>query len=275
MTDNYNTITLNIEGGLAILTLNRPKKLNSFNDEMFAELRQAFTQISLENGARCLLITGAGRGFCAGQDLSDPAVLNPTAPDKEGGNSQGGPDLGHAVENKYNPLVRAIAELEMPVICAVNGVAAGAGSSVALGCDIVFAARSASFIQSFCKIGVIPDSGGTWHLPRLVGRSRALGMALLGEKLSAQTAEEWGLIWKCIDDDQLMDEAIRTGKHLAKQPTTGLSLIKRAIRESASHSLDEQLDLERDLMRMAGRTEDYAEGVAAFMEKRKPTFIGK
>ena len=269
----FETIKLEMEGGLGILTLNRPDKLNSFNEQMFKDLSQAFDLIDPETnpdgGVRCLLITGAGRGFCAGQDLGDPTVMQ--------GHSSGSdkPDLGQAVEEKYNPLVRRIAHLSIPVVCAVNGVAAGAGSSIALGCDIVYAAKSASFIQSFCKIGLIPDSGGTWHLPRLVGRARALGLSLLGNKLPAEKAAQWGLIWECVEDEELMNTAFNTAQYLATQPTQGLNLIKKTLLVSSSHTLDEQLDLERDAMRQAGRTSDYAEGVAAFMEKRPPTFTGR
>lgn len=265
MSDTFNTLKLSIEEGLATLTLNRPDRLNSFNTEMFAEIKQAFKLISPENGVRCLLITGSGRGFCAGQDLNDRAV-------KPGDEK---PDLSASLENNYNPLIRSITNLEMPVICAVNGVAAGAGSSIALSCDIVFAARSATFIQSFCKIGLIPDSGGTWFLPKKVGRARALGLALLGDKLPAEKAEEWGLIWKCVDDDKLIDEATTTAKHLATQPTKGLSLIKSAINASFTNSLDDHLDLERDLQREAGKTDDYRNGVAAFFDKRQADFKGK
>ena len=264
MSLEFNTIKLEIEEGLATLTLNRPDKLNSLNTEMFQELRVALKQISIENGVRCLLITGSGRGFCAGQDLSDRSV-------KAGAKK---PDLSASLENNYNPLIRKITQLEVPVLCAVNGVAAGAGSSIALACDIVYAARSASFIQAFCKIGVIPDSGGSWLLPNKIGRARALGLALLGDKLSAEKAEEWGLIWQCLDDDKLLEEATAKGKYLATQPTKGLSLIKRAVNASFTNSFDEQLDLERDLQGIAGRTNDYQEGVSAFMEKRSPNFTG-
>ena len=265
MTDQFNTLKLKIEDGLAILTLNRPDRLNSFNTEMFSDFKAALKLVTPENGVRCLLITGEGRGFCAGQDLGDRAV----DPDAES------PDLSLSLENNYNPLMRKLTQLEMPVVCAVNGVAAGAGSSIALACDIVFAARSASFIQAFCKIGVIPDSGGSWLLPNKLGRARALGLALLGDKLPAEKAEEWGLIWKCVDDDKLMEEAIAVGKHLATQPTKGLSLIKRAVDASFTNSYDEQLDLERDLQGIAGRTDDYREGVSAFMDKRAAVFTGK
>ena len=215
--------------------------------------------------ARCLLITGNGRGFCAGQDLSDRNV----APGTEA------PNLGESIEKNYNPLLRTINGLEMPVICAVNGVAAGAGANIALACDIVLAAKSASFIQAFCKIGLVPDSAGTFTLPRLVGSARAMGLAMLGDKIKAEQAEQWGMIWKAVEDDALKDEALAMARHLASQPTKGLALIKRAINASWNNSFDEQLDLERDLQTLAGRTDDYREGVAAFMEKRQPNFTGK
>ncbi|MEE4378211.1 MAG: 2-(1,2-epoxy-1,2-dihydrophenyl)acetyl-CoA isomerase PaaG [Candidatus Competibacteraceae bacterium] len=262
---NYNTIEFVIADGLATLTLNRPKSLNSFNTEMHTEVRDALKQVKSTPEIRCLLLTGAGRGFCAGQDLSDRDV----APGEQI------PDLGESVENNYNPLIRTLKTLEMPVVCAVNGVAAGAGANIALACDLVFAARSASFIQSFCRLGLIPDSGGTWHLPRLLGHARAMGLALLGDKLSAEQAEQWGLIWKCVEDDQLLEEATNVARHLATQPTFGLSLIKRALNASYTNTLDQQLDLERDFMRLGGRSEDYLEGVKAFMEKRPPVFKGR
>ncbi|CDL00389.1 acyl-CoA hydratase [Magnetospirillum gryphiswaldense MSR-1 v2] len=259
------TILFQIENGVATLTLNRPDRLNSFNTDMHAELKDALKQVQdPANKVRCLLITGAGRGFCAGQDLSDRAV----AP----GNDT--PDLGESIDKRYNPLIRTLRALEMPVICAVNGVAAGAGANLAFACDIVLAARSASFIQAFCKIGLVPDSGGTWTLPRLVGQARAVALSMLGDKVSAEQAEAWGMIWKCVDDDQLQAEAAKLAAQLATQPTKGLALIKRALAASSTNTLDQQLDLERDLQRLAGRTRDYQEGVAAFMEKRVPTFQG-
>ncbi|WP_114416907.1 2-(1,2-epoxy-1,2-dihydrophenyl)acetyl-CoA isomerase PaaG [Marinospirillum perlucidum] len=259
------SILLEIDQGVAVLTLNRPDSLNSFNTDMHADMRAAMSQVRKNSEVRALVITGAGRGFCAGQDLSDRNV----APGAEA------PDLGESIEKRYNPLLRSIRDLPLPVICAVNGVAAGAGANIALACDITLAARSASFIQAFCKIGLIPDSGGTWSLPHLVGMARAKGLALLGDKLPAEQAESWGLIWRCVDDDQLMDEALKLARHLATQPTQGLSLIKRALHASTSNSFDEQLDVERDLQRLAGRTEDYREGVSAFMEKRSPNFKGQ
>lgn len=262
---SYNTIEFTVDAGVAVLTLNRPEKFNSFTTEMHQEIREALKEVRGNDEIRCLLLTGNGRAFCAGQDLGDRSVSV----------GEEAPDLGESVEKNYNPLIRALTSLELPVICAVNGVAAGAGSSIALAADIVLAARSASFIQAFCKIGVIPDSGSTWILPRLVGMARAKGLALLGDKLPAQKAEEWGLIWQCIDDDKLAEESLALAKQLATQPTQGLSLIKRALKASTANSLDDQLDLEKDCMRIAGRTDDYREGVAAFMEKRSPVFRGK
>ncbi|NIB40899.1 2-(1,2-epoxy-1,2-dihydrophenyl)acetyl-CoA isomerase [Pseudomaricurvus alkylphenolicus] len=262
---SYNTITFEIDEGVAVLTLNRPDKFNSFNTEMHEEVRDALKVARTDDSIRCLLLTGNGRAFCAGQDLGDRSVAA----------GEEMPDLGESVEKNYNPLIRAINNLDMPVICAVNGIAAGAGSSVALACDIVLAARSASFLQAFCKIGVIPDSGSTWMLPRLVGMARAKGLALLGDKLPAEKAEEWGLIWQCVDDDKLQEESLAMAKHFATQPTKGLSLIKRALKASTANSLDEQLELEKEFMRIAGCTDDYREGVAAFMEKRPANFKGK
>ena len=262
----YETILFKIEAGVATLTLNRPDKLNSFNTAMHEELRDALAKVEApENGARCLLITGAGKGFSAGQDLSDRAI----APGAEA------PNLGESLEQRYNPLVRKLKALAMPVICAVNGVAAGAGANIALACDIVIAARNASFIQAFCRIGLVPDSGGSWSLPRLVGHARAMALSLLGDKVSADQAEQWGMIYQAVEPEALMTEASRLAARLATQPTAGLGLIKRAIHASASNSFDEQLDLERDLQTIAGRTADYREGVRAFTEKRDPKFEGR
>lgn len=263
----YKTIALDRTAGIATLTLNRPDKLNAFTVEMHGELRHALDVIARDERTRCLLLTGAGRGFCAGQDLSD-RVMNADA----GG---GAPDLGESLEQRYNPLVRAIRALEMPVVCAVNGVAAGAGANLALACDIVLAARSGSFIQAFCKIGLIPDSGGTWTLPRLVGQARATALAMLGDKVTAEQAAQWGMIWRVVDDDRLMTEAEGLAQQLASQATRGLALIKRAFNAAWDNSFDVQLDLERDLQREAGRTRDYQEGVAAFMAKRAPKFEGR
>lgn len=257
-------IMLDIQGAVAVITLNRPERLNSFNTAMHEALRDSLAQVA-SAGVRALLLTGAGRGFCAGQDLGDRQV----APGAEG------PDLGHTLETYYNPLVMALRGLEFPVVCAVNGVAAGAGANIALACDIVLAARSASFIQPFCKLGLVPDCGGTYFLPRLVGTARAMGLAMLGDKLSAEQAERWGLIWKCVDDDQLQEEALALVKHLATQPTKGLALLKQAVQVSAGNTLEQQLGLERDLQRQAGHTDDYREGVNAFMEKRPAQFKGQ
>ncbi len=262
---SHETITFAVEEGVAVLTLNRPDTLNSFNTRMHEEVREVLQAVAGDNTVRCLVITGAGRGFCAGQDLGDRAVTG----------SEEAPDLGESVEKNYNPLIRSIMNLDKPVICAVNGVAAGAGANLALACDIVLAAKSSSFIQSFCKIGLVPDSGGSWNLPRAVGLSRARGLALLGEKLPAEKAESWGLIWRCVEDDQLMDETMNLARHLATQPTRGLAAIKKLLNQSFTNSLDTQLDLERDNMRELGRSRDYREGVAAFMEKRTPEFRGE
>ena len=258
------TVLYERRDGYASVTLNRPERLNAFNTAMHEALRAALADAGRRKDVRALLLTGAGRGFCAGQDLGD-RVRKPGDPPR---------DLGAGLDTYYNPLVRQIRALDMPVICAVNGVAAGAGANIALACDIVLAARSASFVQSFARIGLIPDSGGTWQLPRLAGRARALGLALLGEKLTAEQAEAWGLIWRCVDDGSLMDEARALAARLATQPTTGLALIKKAIDAAEANTLDQQLDLERDLQRIAGRTQDYDEGVAAFVAKRSPRFRG-
>jgi len=262
---SFEHLLLHIEQGVARLTLNRPERLNSFTPALHAELRAALERLRRDDRVRAVLLTGAGRGFCAGQDLGERSV----APD------EGAPDLGESLEHHYNPLIRQLRELPLPVVCAVNGVAAGAGANLALACDIVLAARSASFVQAFCRIGLLPDCGGSWLLPRLVGMARAKGLALLGERLSAEQAEQWGLIWRCVDDDALADEALALARHLASQPTYGLALTKRALHASADNSLDEQLDLERDLQRLAGRSEDYREGVGAFLAKRPPQFKGR
>ena len=257
------TLIVEPDGAVVTVTLNRPDKLNSFNEAMHRELRDALDRIAGDPAVRAVLLTGAGKGFCAGQDLGDRAM----AAGQE-------IDLGATLEATYNPLVRRLRALEKPVVCAVNGVAAGAGANIALACDIVLAARSARFIQAFCKIGLVPDSGGTWFLPRLVGDARARALALLGEPLPAEQAEAWGLIWKTVDDDRLMDEARGVAQRLAAGPTKGLGLIKRALNASSANDLDRQLDLERDLQREAGRTADYREGVAAFLEKRPAVFRG-
>ena len=261
---DFNNIEFDINDGVATLTLNRPKALNSFTTEMHAEIRTVMQQVIEDAGIRCLVITGAGRGFCAGQDLGDRAQTT----------AGGVPDVGASVEKNYNPLIRSIMNLPKPVICAVNGVAAGAGASIALACDIVLAARSASFIQVFCKIGLIPDSGGTWNLPRAVGMARAKGLALLGDRLTAETAQEWGLIWKCVDDDYLQEEAQNMAAHFATQPTAALGRIKKLLHQSSSNTLSGQLDLEQKAMQDLGQSDDYREGVTAFLEKRPPLFKG-
>lgn len=261
----YESIQFKIENGIAVLTLNRPDKLNSFTQAMHLEVRDALTKLQADRTARVLVLTGAGRGFCAGQDLSDRAV-EPGSP---------GVDLGDSVEKYYAPLVMTLRSLPMPVICAVNGVAAGAGANLALACDIVLAAKSACFIEAFCKLGLIPDTGGTWHLPRLIGMARATGLAMLGEKLPAEKAEEWGLIWRAVPDEALMDEAMAMAEHFASAPTKGLAFTKKALQASYANTLPEQLKLEGQMMRELGYSHDYREGVAAFMAKRPPNFKGE
>jgi 2-(1,2-epoxy-1,2-dihydrophenyl)acetyl-CoA isomerase len=261
----YENILFSSEGGIARLTLNRPERLNSFNDAMHAEVRDALACAKADTSLRVLLLTGAGRGFCAGQDLGDRAVAPGAEP----------VDLGASIERNYRPLVLALRRLPLPVICAVNGVAAGAGANIALACDIVVAAKSASFIQAFSKIGLIPDSGGTYFLPRLVGTARAIGLSMLGERLIAEQAAEWGLIWQCVEDAELYETVEKLLRTLASAPTAGLAATKRAIYASAGNTLETQLDLERDLQRELGRSADYREGVAAFTAKRAPRFAGR
>ncbi|MGC1520669.1 MAG: 2-(1,2-epoxy-1,2-dihydrophenyl)acetyl-CoA isomerase PaaG [Steroidobacteraceae bacterium] len=261
---SYGTILFSVDGGIARLTLNRPDKLNSFNTQMHGEVRDALGQLP-GSGARVLVLTGAGRGFCAGQDLGDRAVAPGAA----------AVDLGESIEKNYKPLVLALHALPMPIIAAVNGVAAGAGANIALACDIVIAARSASFVQAFSKLGLLPDSGGTWTLPRLVGQARSLGLTLLGEKLPAETAAAWGMIWQCVADADLESTVDALARQLAAAPTRGLAWTKAAIRGGWQRSLAEQLDVERDAQGELGRSADYAEGVAAFAEKRTARFTGR
>ncbi|HZH56287.1 2-(1,2-epoxy-1,2-dihydrophenyl)acetyl-CoA isomerase PaaG [Yanghanlia caeni] len=261
----YESIEFQQEGGIARIWLNRPDKLNSFTAAMHRELANALTQVE-QGGARVLVISGRGRGFCAGQDLSE----------RQPGADGGRVDLGETVETFYAPLIRRLNALPLPVVVGVNGVAAGAGANLALaGGDIVVAAESASFIQPFCRLGLIPDTGGTYALPRLVGRARALGLALLGDKLPAAQAQQWGMIWECVPDAELEARLDALARHFAQAPTKGLAFTKRAIGESLGNTLDAQLDLERDMMRELGASDDYAEGVAAFMEKRQPVFKGQ
>ena len=262
---SYEQIRFETADGIARITLNRPDRLNSFTTQMHGELRDALSRVATPGDARVLLLTGAGRGFCAGQDLSDRAVAPGAAP----------VDLGASIAENYRPLVLALRDLPLPVVCAVNGVAAGAGANVALACDIVVAAKSASFIQAFCRIGLVPDSGGTFFLPRLVGTARAMGLAMLGDKLSAEQAAAWGLIWKCVEDAELVTTTDALLTQLAQAPTRGLAAIKRALHASAGNTLEQQLDLERDTQRELGYSDDYREGVAAFLEKRPPRFTGR
>jgi len=262
---NFQTILFEIRDGVARLTLNRPEKLNSFNVQMHEEVQLALKQVQENANTRVLVLTGAGRGFCAGQDLADRVAVPEYDP----------PDLGLSIGKYYSPLVRTLTALPLPVVAAVNGVAAGAGANLALACDLVIATKSASFIQSFAKLGLVPDTGGTYSLPRLVGMARALGLVLLGEKLSAEQAANWGLIWRCVEDADFQATVETLVQHLAAAPTKGLAYAKRAIRVSAQNSLDAQLDVERDFNRELGKSKDFQEGVSAFLEKRPAKFTGE
>lgn len=258
------TVLTERTGGVVRLMLNRPDKLNAFTLQMHAELRAALEAAGADPSCRVVVLTGAGRAFSAGQDLAE--VVAPA--------DGAAPDPGSRLEMAYNPLIRLITTLEKPVVCAVNGIAAGAGANVALACDLVYAARSASFLQAFARIGLVPDAGGTWALPRLVGAARARGLAMLAEPLSAETAEAWGLIWKAVDDDKLAAEVAAVAARLAAAPTYALALAKRALTASSTNTLSQQLDLERDLQRLAGASPDAREGIAAFLEKRAPRYTG-
>lgn len=252
-------VDLTEDQGVAWVTLNRPDKLNSLTSDMLQTLQAHVSSVSTSDTVRAMVITGAGRAFCAGQDLSDVE----------------GADLGEVLEQDYNPLIRAIKGLNMPVVACVNGVAAGAGANLALSCDLVLAGSSAKFIQSFAQLGLIPDAGGSWALPKLIGLPRALGLCMTTEPLMAETAAQWGLIWKCINDDTLMEETTALAVKLAAMPTTGLAYTKQLLNGSSTHTLDQQLDLERDFQQAACHTQDYKEGVNAFLNKRPPNFTGK
>lgn len=250
--------------GYSVITLNRPDRLNSFNEAQHLALRAALEECEKDEDCGAIVLTGAGRGFCAGQDLSD---RDPTLQGES-------PDLGMTLQTYYNPLVRMLRAMPKPVICAVNGVAAGAGANIAFSCDIVLAARSAKFIQAFSKIGLIPDAGGTWWLTRHLGEARAKALALTAQPLSAEDAANWGLIWKAVDDDALMAEAVKLAEGFANGPTRAYGLTKQAIQAASTNTLDDQLDLERSLQQQCGWSDDYKEGVAAFLQKRPADFRG-
>lgn len=259
------TVLTERRGAVLVVTLNRPEKLNSFNEAMHAALAGALAEAEADTSVRAVVLTGAGRGFCAGQDLSDRVRGEGDAP----------PDLGDTIGRLYNPLVRRMRALPVPIVCAINGVSAGAGLNVALAADVVIAARSATFLEPFANLGLVPDAGGTFHLPRAVGTIRARAMAMLAERIDAETAERWGLVYKVFDDGALMDEAMKMAEKLAGLPTDGLAAMKRVLDAGATNTLDAQLDVERDAQRAAGRHPDYAEGVAAFVEKRRPAYRGR
>lgn len=258
-------VLFRIESGVATLTLNRPGKLNAFTAEMLDVFNIHLHEAAIDEAVRAVVLTGTGRAFCAGQDLGDRSVRAGDEP----------PDLGESLEKRYNPAIRAIRSMPKPVVVGVNGVAAGAGANIALSGDIVVAARSAKFVQAFARIGLIPDSGGTYLLPRFVGLPRAMAVAMLAEPIDAETAQEWGMIWSVVDDDELPDVVAGLASELAAGPTRGFAAIKKAMYASPGNTFDEQLDLERDLQREAGRSDDYREGVAAFLEKRPPKFSGR
>lgn len=263
-TTEQDPVLVEQDAGVVIITLNRPDKLNSFNGEMHRLLLAALTKAGDDPECRAVMLTGAGRAFSAGQDLSERVFQDGVAP-----------DLSESLKKDYNPLVRTIRELEKPVLAAVNGVVAGAGANIALACDIVIASRSARFIQSFSKIGLLPDSGGTWTLPRLIGDARARALAFLAEPIDAELAAEWGMIWKAVEDELLDTEARKLCAHLASQPTRSFALMKKAFLQSAVQTFDQQLDLEAQLQGEAGRTEDYRTAVSAFRAKQSPVFEGR
>jgi 2-(1,2-epoxy-1,2-dihydrophenyl)acetyl-CoA isomerase len=260
----YQNIRFEARDGITRLTLNRPDKLNSFNGAMHAELRAALDVVQHDKSIRVLVITGAGRGFCAGQDLADPDMaMGPLQP-----------DIGNVVEHNYKPLILALQNLRVPTVAMVNGIAAGAGASLALACDLVIAGKSAAFLQAFSKIGLIPDTGGTWFLPQRVGMARAMGLALLADKLPAEKAAEWGLIWQAVEDSDLAATVDQLAAQLAAMPTKALVRTRQAMHAAPNHTLEQQLNMEGGFMRELGWSPDFAEGVAAFMEKRAPRFTG-
>lgn len=269
MRTDFESIKVDVTDGVATLTLNRPERLNSFTVAMHGEVRAALDAIAANQSIRCFVLTGAGRGFCAGQDLADRAVLPTAAPNEEG------VDLGASIENYYKPLLQRLRALPMPTIAAVNGVAAGAGANIPFACDLVYAAQSANFIQSFSKLGLVPDCGGTWWLPRLIGPARAMGLTLLGEKLTATQAADWGLIWRCVADDELVPTVKAAALQLAAGPTRGYVRTRHAMDAAMLLPFEGALDVERDYQRELGRSADYREGVTAFIEKRAAHFTGR
>lgn len=266
--NEFTSITYTLEDGVATLTLNRPDKLNSLTGAMMLEMFSALGLATQDKAVRAVVLTGAGRAFCAGQDLADPSMSPKPGSDEPA-------DIGDVVDTFYSPLVRRLRAMPKPVVCAVNGVAAGAGANLALACDIVIAVQTASFIQPFCKLGLVPDAGGTWLLPQLVGRARAVGLALLGDKLTAEQAAHWGLIWKCVAIADFEAEVRAVAKALAAEPTLGYVRTREAIDAAATNTLDAQLDVEAAMQRELGNSQDYAEGVKAFIAKRPPVFIGQ
>jgi 2-(1,2-epoxy-1,2-dihydrophenyl)acetyl-CoA isomerase len=264
MPHSFQTIQVEVTQGVATITLNRPDRLNSLTREMLTELNNALAVVRLDASVRCLVLTGAGRAFCTGQDLDDESVDPALGP----------VDLGAVIEHGYRPIVLGIRDMPFPVLAAVNGVAAGAGANIALACDVVIAALSASFIQPFCRLGLLPGAGGTWTLPRLVGPARAMGMALFGEPLEAADAQAWGLIWECVPDEELAARTRHLATQLAQGPTLGLARTKQAIQASSAQTLEASLDLESAFLRELGGSLDYREGVAAFRARRPARFIG-